>query len=249
MSDVPFARPSSTVILARDTDAEPEFLLVRRVVRSSFGGAHVFPGGVVDEYDEAAATMPSTLDAHEADRRLDTEGALKFYSAALRELLEETGIVIGGLASTPGSTLRDELLADGSTWPAMLERGDIRPAFDRLCYISEWITPDSLPKRYATRFFIAIAGDDQEAIPCGGELTECRWMSASDALAAGDEESIVLHPPTRLTLEQLARHSSVSSLLDWARDVERRGAPTIAATHATLESVRAALAGRAEVEA
>ncbi len=245
MSEIPVARPSSTVILARDTGTEPEFLLVRRVVRSSFGGAHVFPGGVVDEYDEAVATMPSTLDANDADQRLDAESALKFYSAALRELFEETGIVIGELASTSGSALRDELLADGSRWPAMLERGDIRPAFERLSYISEWITPDSLPKRYATRFFVAVEDAGQEAVPCGGELTECRWMSASDALAAGDEESIVLHPPTRLTLEQLARHASIESLLDWARDLEQHGAPTIAATHATLESVRAALAGRA----
>ena len=141
------------------------------------------------------------------------------------------------------------MLADGSAWPAILERGELQPAYDRLVYISEWITPDSLPKRYATRFFVAVTDDDQEAVPCGGELTECRWMSASDALAAGDEESIVLHPPTRLTLEQLARHASVASLLDWARELERDGAPTIAATHATLESVRAALAGRSEADA
>ena len=243
MNEAAGARPSSTVILAREGNKVPEFLLVRRVIRAAFGGAHVFPGGVVEPGDTRVLDQPSSLDASLAEQRLATPDALSFYSAALRELFEETGILLAtGLPDSP-STLRDELLADGTRWPELLERDGIRPAYEQLCYISEWITPPSMSRRFATRFFVAAFDNRQEAIPCGEELTECCWMSAGDALAAGDADSILLHPPTRLTLEQLARHPSVESLIEWARHLERRGAPTIAAAEATLESVREALSG------
>ncbi len=245
MTDVPDARPSSTVILARDAEDGPEFLLVRRVTQAAFGGAHVFPGGVVEPGDDRAVGTTSRLEPAVADRRLATANALSFYSAAIRELFEETGILLGDDALNVRPGLRDELLADGTRWPDMLEREDIRPAYEQLCYISEWITPPDMPKRYATRFFVAAFDNGQEATPCGGELTECRWMSAADALDAGDRQTILLHPPTRLTLEQLAKHASIESVLDWARALEQQGAPTIAAAEATLASVRQALSGRA----
>ncbi|MEM8685085.1 MAG: NUDIX hydrolase [Pseudomonadota bacterium] len=243
MSDASDARLSSTVILAREGQREPEYLLVRRVTQAAFGGAHVFPGGVVEPDADRAAGTPSSLAPSLADRRLSTPDALRFYSAAIRELFEETGILLGDGDVTARAVLRQELLADCARWPDLLRRNNIRPAYDRLCYISEWITPPDLPTRFATRFFVTAFDNRQEATPCGEELTDCCWMTAAAALDAGDRQSILLHPPTRLTLEQLARHATIESLIDWARGLESSGAPSIAAAKATLASVRQMLSG------
>ena len=43
---------AATVILVRDQDQGPEvFLVARTSSAKSFAGAHVFPGGVVDQWD------------------------------------------------------------------------------------------------------------------------------------------------------------------------------------------------------
>lgn len=80
------ARPASTVVLLRPSARRFEVFLVRRHDNVAFmGGAHVFPGGRVEDVDREAAT--SDLDAH---RR-----------AAVRELAEEAGVVISPDALTP----------------------------------------------------------------------------------------------------------------------------------------------------
>jgi len=71
---------AATVVLLRDGERGVELLLGERPSdRGSFRGAWVFPGGVVDESD--AARDP--LDSEAAARR-----------AAVRETLEETGLVV-----------------------------------------------------------------------------------------------------------------------------------------------------------
>ncbi|MEM9688371.1 MAG: NUDIX hydrolase [Pseudomonadota bacterium] len=237
MSDSTAIRPSSTLILVRDASDAPEVLLVRRHSKTVFGGAHVFPGGIVEPVDDEIDA--GSLSAVDADKRLGETNARRFYSAAIRELFEETGILLS--EEPPDPTLKKALLRGGVHWPVLLDQANIHLAFDHLRYISQWITPPVMARRYATRFFLAAFDNRQTAVPCGGEVTECRWLSAAEALAAGERGDIVLHPPTRLTLEQLARQPSVSALLDWASDVERRGAPTIAAANTNLRSIREAL--------
>jgi len=82
MSEQPVApaRPSATVVLFRERDADGEILLVQRSSRLDFhGGAWVFPGGRVDAHEEAAAAGDA-LDAARA--------------AAVREVMEETGLSV-----------------------------------------------------------------------------------------------------------------------------------------------------------
>jgi 8-oxo-dGTP pyrophosphatase MutT (NUDIX family) len=69
-------RPAATVIVLRGGDERLEVLLVQRTPEARFmGGAWVFPGGAVD---------PS-----------EGEGEDALRSAAVRELAEEAGIVLG----------------------------------------------------------------------------------------------------------------------------------------------------------
>lgn len=71
---------AATVVLLRDGERGVEVLLAERPRdRGSFRGAWVFPGGAVDESDAAG----DAIDSEAAARR-----------AAVRETLEETGLVV-----------------------------------------------------------------------------------------------------------------------------------------------------------
>jgi 8-oxo-dGTP pyrophosphatase MutT (NUDIX family) len=81
---MPPARPASTVVLLRPSASGFEVFLVRRHDTVAFmGGAHVFPGGRVDDSDIAE------------------EEAMRHRLAAVRELEEEAGVRIGVDALTP----------------------------------------------------------------------------------------------------------------------------------------------------
>ena len=67
-------------------------LLVRRRAGDAFGDSYTFPGGVLDPDEAEAQPMCSGLTAAAANALLGVEsGALDYYSAVVRELLEEPG--------------------------------------------------------------------------------------------------------------------------------------------------------------
>jgi 8-oxo-dGTP pyrophosphatase MutT (NUDIX family) len=70
-------REASSVCLVRDTGRGLEVLMVQRTLSARFmGGAWVFPGGAVDDEDDRGRAT----------------GLDRWHTAALRELVEETGI-------------------------------------------------------------------------------------------------------------------------------------------------------------
>src|SRR5688572_21056182 len=89
-------RPAATVVVIREVEGCDGFevLMVRRHDNVAFmGGAYVFPGGRVDDGDQAAAeAYPPARDG--ASRFPDlTAGRESVYrAAAVRELLEEVGL-------------------------------------------------------------------------------------------------------------------------------------------------------------
>src|SRR5712691_2161176 len=91
------ARPASTVVLLRP--ARPfEIFLVRRSDSIAFmGGAHVFPGGRVDDDDrlediEGLSDGSAAAAARMSD--VPAEIAVAQHVAALRELFEEAGVLL-----------------------------------------------------------------------------------------------------------------------------------------------------------
>ena len=229
MSEVPAARPSSTVVLVRNAAEAPELLLVRRHERSAFGGAYAFPGGVLEDADAQVADHCTGVAPAEADALLGIDEALTWFSAAIRELFEESGVLLAAVGR-PGVDLgaaRDGLNDGSLDWQAFVRDNALQLHCDALHYFSFWITPEALPKRFATRFFLAAMPDDQDAAHCGGELTDSCWMTARDALAANRDGSIRLHFPTIRTLEALAAHGTLDALLEWAASCARAGVPCI----------------------
>jgi 8-oxo-dGTP pyrophosphatase MutT (NUDIX family) len=229
LSDVAAARPSSTVVLARAAAAAPELLLVRRHERSAFGGAHAFPGGVLEPADSRVADHCTGITAGDANALLSVDRGLDYFSAAVRELFEESGVLLAKVGR-PGVDLgaaRDALNDGTLDWQSFVAGNEVQLHCDALHYFGFWITPEALPRRFSTRFFLAAMPADQDATHCGGELTDSCWMTAGDALAACRSDSILLHFPTIRTLESLAGCDSLAALIEWAESRARAGVPCI----------------------
>lgn len=231
LSDVALARPSSTVVVVRRGASEPELFMVRRHAKSSFGAAYAFPGGVVDDDDSHVHDFCAGLSSTQADSRLGVKAdGLDLYSAAIRELFEESGVLLADTSNIDEdlSAVRDALNAGSESWFEFVARNRLRLRCDQLHYFTHWLTPPTLPKRYSTRFFLAELPEGQVAIHCGGELTDSRWTTTHDILAAGRAGEVKLHFPTIKTLESIARHKTYEELVDWGRSCVEWGVTSMA---------------------
>ena len=122
---------------------------------------------------------------------------------------------------------RQKLNSGALKWHNFLICNDILLRCEGLKYFSFWITPEALPKRYSTRFFLAAMPEGQDALHCGGELTESCWMTAGQALDAERCGELSMHFPTIKTLESLQAHQTVDALLSWAEACGESGVPCI----------------------
>jgi len=220
LDEVPYARPSSTVALVRDSNNGPEIFMVRRHAESSFGAAHAFPGGVIDPEDSEVGDFCRELTSAEASARLGiADNGLGYYSAAIRELFEEAGVLLADIASLDENlaSVRNALNDGSLNWAEFVIRNELSLHCGQLHYFSHWVTPPTQAKRYSTRFFLAVLPNGQDAEHCGGELTESCWATANEMLAAGRCGDVKLHYPTIKTLESIARHETLDGLVEWAK--------------------------------
>jgi 8-oxo-dGTP pyrophosphatase MutT (NUDIX family) len=218
----PPARLASTVVLIRPSKTRFDVFLVRRHDNVAFmGGAHVFPGGRVDDADrfdhaerlcdgvgEAVARMPD----------LDPADAIGHHVAAVRELFEEAGVLLArpGDAHRLGSH-RGELAAGTLTLRELAEREGLRLALDELAVFAHWVTPEVEIKRFDTRFFVARVPEGQEPAHDNAETTHSEWMDPAEAVARCRRDDIALPPPTWTTLRTLEAFSSADEVMQWAR--------------------------------
>ena len=91
-------------------------------------------------------------------------------------------------------------------------------------WFAHWTPPPSTPKRFATWFFAARAGEDAISID-GGEIEDHRWIRPGDALAKHAEGEIDLVPPTWVTLYHLSQRQSVAAVLGQLRRPRGAGVP------------------------
>jgi 8-oxo-dGTP pyrophosphatase MutT (NUDIX family) len=230
--------PAATILLLRDAAAGLEVFLVERHHEIDFAtGALVFPGGKLDRGDRdpraLARCAPSPGD----------EAALALRVAAIRETFEEAGVL---LARPRGSRAlvdparsseicgrhRAGLLADAIALADVAEAEDLELATDRLVPFAHWITPEFMPKRFDTHFFLVQAPPDQAAVHDGSESVDSTWTTPAAALAEAEAGRRTIIFPTLLNLRKLGRSRSVAEALERARQeplvtvlprVERRG--------------------------
>ena len=225
-SEVPTAPPrdAATVVMLRDAPHGLEVFLVKRHGLSDvLGGAYVFPGGKLDANDTLLDPVahldqePAHLHAALGEPELAVGTATGLYVAALREAFEESRVLF-----TPDiAHARAALLHDtAKPFNQLLAELQVRLQTRNLLPWSRWITP-RMPsvtnKRFDTRFFVAAVPPEQEARHDNYEATESVWLQPRAALAQYWNGQIELAPPQIMSLSHLARHRTVASVMDAAR--------------------------------
>ena len=228
--DKTLPRDAATVVVVRDGRSGLEVLLLQRAERGDHNsGAWVFPGGLLDARDREM-TATGTFHDEVASTRLGLDhGGLAFYVAAVRECFEEAGILFaldehGSI--TPVShelaALRDPLKDGEVQFAELLRRFGLTLVPGRLHYIGHWLTPLGRAKRFDTRFFLAIAPQEQTARHDANETLDHVWLRPSEALSSANSRRLMT--PTRAMLELLLPFEGTQSLAAWAespRVVER----------------------------
>ena len=228
-------RDASTVLPLRDSPAGLEVFMVRRSARLGFlGGAHVFPGGAVDPEDRAEAVRRylQGFEAAAACRTLRTDDELRVrghYVAAFRELFEEAGVLLAvsstgelcGAGEQARLSVDRILLARGRrAFVDVLEGLGLRLSADRLLYFAHWITPASSPKRFDTRFFVAIMPPGQSAQHDRAESADGEWVSPRDGLARYARGEVEMVVPTICALDRLTLHDTAADALRACRELD-----------------------------
>jgi len=207
--------------------------MLRRNLRSDFvGGAYVFPGGGVDDADSGplAESLVIGPDDEEASKRLGIErGGLAYYVACLRELFEEAGLLVVCDASGAAQTLSDRRAVERMArhrravnekslrFLDMMQEEQLLLDLRELEYVAHWVTPVGPPRRFDTRFFVALAPRGQVATHDAGETVADTWVRPVDALAAQARGEFEMILPTIRNLEAIAHFDSAKDVLDYAR--------------------------------
>jgi 8-oxo-dGTP pyrophosphatase MutT (NUDIX family) len=236
MAEIMSPRPAATVITMRDAANGYEILMLRRNLNSDFvGGAYVFPGGGVDESDAGASAqrLAFGLSDQDASRRLSlARGGLAYYVACLRELFEEAGLLIACDARGERVSLSDEasirrlaaarreVNAGTLNFLELMEREGLRLDLRGLEYVAHWVTPVGPPRRFDTRFFVALTPSDQVATHDAGETVADQWIRPRDALDAHARGELEMIFPTIRNLEAIAHFATSEEVLDYARSLE-----------------------------
>jgi 8-oxo-dGTP pyrophosphatase MutT (NUDIX family) len=215
-------RPAATVALVRDgSNGIESYLLVRNPRLEFAAGATVFPGGAVDDADHDPALFEVTSGDDEVSlsaRMGSPPGASGYWFAAVRECFEEVGVLLAGgdepsFEPSELHAYRGALLHDETSLLDVCRSLEATLSLHSLRYFAQWITPAHSPRRYDTRFFIARMPEGQSPDPDRGELVSGRWWTPAAALEANDADELDLILPTQRSLQAIAAHSEVASLL------------------------------------
>ncbi len=172
---------ATVLVVRRDATAGPRVLMGMRGAGAAFmPSKYVFPGGALDTGD-AAVPLGSAL-GEVCARRLGTEAptglGAALAAAAVRELWEETGQVLGAPGVWPGTVPDD--------WTGFAASGQL-PAAAPLRFVFRAITPPGRPRRFDARFFLIDAADlctdpDDFGAACD-ELSHLHWVPMAEARA------------------------------------------------------------------
>lgn len=201
--DAPAPTPAATLVIFRRDPAggAPQILMIERAATMSFaGGAAVFPGGRVDDADRDLAAVLGACDDEELHE-------LAARIAAVRETIEETGLVVG----VRGEVTLERALAARAM---LLEQGKLAPVLDAMGWqvdpsallpFARWWPKHRHIRVYDTRFYLYDLGTGAvDILADASETTHFFWASAAESLELADQGKIKIIFPTRRNLERLA---------------------------------------------
>jgi 8-oxo-dGTP pyrophosphatase MutT (NUDIX family) len=226
-------RFASTVMLLRDALTHGggiEVFMVRRVVQSEFmPDVYVFPGGSVisdDRLLEENASLRMTVASSVADPEGRTALGKGLRVAAIRELFEEANVLLAYrdkriLALDEDTVTRFEtyrlvLNERRGLLSTIVQTEQLVLATDALTYFAHWITPEGMPKRFDTHFFLAVAPTEQEALSDQLETSEGFWFQPAEVIERFQRREMPVAFPTLHQLRDLSAFKSVQDALEAA---------------------------------
>lgn len=231
-------RPSAAVVPWRRGRHGVEVFWIKRSEALAFmGGWHAFPGGGLDRRDAGvevagapreadgvpgAVAIPETL----------TEGLGEppphlvpgLAACALRELLEETGILPlpelvdgdGDAARVEGrlAAARKELLDGQNDFAAVAARHGLALDASRLVFAGRWLTPPLGPRRFDNRFFLLHWPQELPVQPLvvPGEAESGEWVEPAEAYQRWVRGEVITAPPILHLLKVLAQDGPEAGL-------------------------------------
>jgi 8-oxo-dGTP pyrophosphatase MutT (NUDIX family) len=174
-------RDAATIILVRDPQEAPRILMGKRGSKAAFmPSKYVFPGGALD-YEDAEVPLARPMSGLCAGRLAEQAGpvpAAAFAAAAIRELWEETGLLLGVPGAWPGTP--------PAGWASFAATGHL-PSPAALAYVFRAVTPKGRTRRFDARFFVAdarhVAGDLDDFSRGEDELSDLAWLGLEQAAA------------------------------------------------------------------
>ncbi|MDY6858081.1 MAG: NUDIX hydrolase [Pseudomonadota bacterium] len=167
-------RDAATVIMLRDARTAPKVLMGQRGAAAAFmPNKFVFPGGAVDDVDAAVPLSPPLNPACDArlKDRADPALASALVAAGIREVWEETGLILGRPGDWPADAPKG--------WRGFAASGHL-PSPEGFHFIFRAITPLGRPRRFDARFFLVEAdravGDLDDFSRAEDELSHLQWV-------------------------------------------------------------------------
>lgn len=178
LTDKTAIRDAATVIVLRDRKHNPSVLMGQRGAKAAFmPNKFVFPGGAVDRGDHdiaLARPLPSQCRQRLEDSLADQSApgvAEALAVAAIRELWEETGQILGVPGQWAGAVPED--------WAGFAASGHL-PSADAMRFVFRAITPPGRPRRFDARFFVldaeALASEPDDFTHATDELSHLQWI-------------------------------------------------------------------------
>ncbi len=172
-------RDAATVIVLRDRFTDPSILMGQRGAKAAFmPNKFVFPGGAVDATDAGIplSTPLPDLCTDRLSQRSEPNLHTSLAVAAIRELWEETGLILGQQGNWQGAIPAD--------WQGFAAMGYL-PSAEALQFVFRAVTPPGRPRRFDARFFLvdadAIQGDLDDFTHASDELSHLQWVKISQA--------------------------------------------------------------------
>jgi 8-oxo-dGTP pyrophosphatase MutT (NUDIX family) len=236
-------RFASSVVLLRDSPTGLETWLGYRPGTSPLG-VLAFPGGSLESSDDDALGWLGPPPSYWAERMgtADVGLARRHVIGAIRELFEETGILLAGpdLSSTvenntsPEWMRAREAVADQEkSFTDVLAKRGLSVRTDLLKPLVNWLSPDFSHRRFNTRYFAATVPMNQQPSMLASKGVWARWVcvrkviAERDTTALGDEVGQpntvglrlgqLLVPGSEIMLEKMASANGCIAYLSYKR--------------------------------
>jgi ADP-ribose pyrophosphatase YjhB (NUDIX family) len=237
------SRPASSVVLLRDSPTGLETWLGYRPGASPLG-VLAFPGGSLEASDDDTVGWlgPSPQQWAEQMGTADVGLARRHVVGAIRELFEETGVLLAGpdLSSTVEGTstaewmrAREAVANQDKSFTELLAKRGLSARTDLLKPLVNWLSPDFAHRRFNTRYFAATVPVNQQPSLLASKGVWGRWVCARKVISeresaalgdeAGQENTVgrplgrLLVPGSEIMLEKMAAANGCIAYLSYKR--------------------------------